>query len=60
MTERAQRTYLGDGLYADYQSLDCIRVWCDRGNGVHEVFVEPDMLQRLIEFAQTRGWKLRP
>lgn len=54
--DNPQRTYLGDGAYADFLGY-AVRIWCDRENGEHEVFLEPDMLERLIEFAQSRGWK---
>lgn len=42
--------HLGDGLYAEYDGYH-IRLWVHRGlAGVHEVFLEPEVLNRFSEY----------
>lgn len=42
--------HLGDGLYAEFDGYH-IRLWTDRGPGVvHEVFLEPEVLNRFSEY----------
>lgn len=41
--------YLGDGLYADFDGWH-YRLYTERENGVHEVFLEPATLHAFLEF----------
>lgn len=43
--------YLGDGLYASYDGWQ-FRLWTERENGVHEVFLDPHALHNFIEFTK--------
>lgn len=48
-------TYLGDGLYASFDGFQ-IRLWAPREHGeVHEVFLEPQVLQSFLDFAKQVG-----
>lgn len=42
-------THLGDGLYADHDGFQ-IRLYADRAEGRHEVFLEPSTLQNFLEY----------
>ena len=42
-------TYLGDGLYASYDGFQ-IRLYAERGNGTHEVFLDPSTLAAFERF----------
>ena len=42
-------TYLGDGLYASFDGWQ-IRLYTERGNGVHEVFLDDATLARFESF----------
>lgn len=56
----SDRIYLGDGVDAELcPDRQTVRLSTQRDHGVDEIFLEPDMLQRLIEFAISRGWRLR-
>lgn len=57
-TEQQTATYLGDGAYADLQP-GAIRVYADREFITHEVYLEQDHLQNLINFAVEQGYSLR-
>ena len=55
----SSRTYLGDGVYASH---DGFQIKLDASDGVrtHDtIFLEPDTLQALIDYAQRRGMKLK-
>lgn len=39
--------YLGDGLYCDFDGWQ-FRLWTEREDGVHEVFLEPSVIARFI------------
>lgn len=43
-------TYLGDGLYASFDGYQ-VRLRAPRENGDHEVYLEPAVLNSLINFA---------
>jgi hypothetical protein len=45
--EATHKTYLGDGLYAEVTG-GMVRLWCDRASGVHEVFLEPSVLESFL------------
>lgn len=51
MTRRANETYIGDGLYA---SFDGFSFWlrAPRGDGDHEVALEPDVLAGFQRFVR--------
>lgn len=58
MTERD--IYLGDGLYAKFNGYT-IEVYASP-NGItrtNEVFLEPQVLQSLIDFAKHYGWNIQ-
>ena len=42
-------TYLGDGLYASYDGFQ-IRLYTERGNGTHEVFLDDRTLTAFERF----------
>lgn len=42
-------TYLGDGLYASFDGFQ-IRLYTERGNGVHEVFLDDNTLEAFERF----------
>jgi len=52
--EYGKRIYLGDGAYADVKSEE-IRLWTERFQGTHEIFLEPRMLTDLMEFCKSQG-----
>lgn len=52
---RPTKEYLGDGAYVEDEGFQ-LRVFCGRSEGDHEVFLEPDALRNLIEFARRCGW----
>lgn len=52
--------YLGDGLYASHDGFQ-IKLRAPRVPADHEVFLEPQVLYELLDFAKRRGmikeWK---
>ena len=42
-------TYLGDGLYASHDGFQ-IRLYTERGNGTHEVFLDDSTLAAFERF----------
>lgn len=52
------KVYLGDGAYAEFSGYDvALTTW----NGVEEtnrIYVEPDALRILVEFAKQHGFKV--
>ena len=46
---RDRREYLGDGLYAEFDGYQ-FRLFTQREEGEHEVYLEPDVLQRFNHF----------
>ena len=42
-------TYLGDGLYASFDGFQ-FRLWTQRGDGTHEVFLESSVLEAFEAF----------
>ena len=50
------KTYLGDGLYCEDQG-NMLRLYVNDGEDVvHEVYLEPAVLQEFIVFARERGY----
>jgi hypothetical protein len=47
----APRSYLGDGLYAEFDGFQ-IRLWCDRGDSIHEVYLEPDVVAEFLRYIE--------
>lgn len=45
----AQQTYLGDGLYAEFDGFG-FKLWADRGNDTHWVYLEPEVFDALVRF----------
>jgi hypothetical protein len=45
-------TYLGDGLYASFDGYQ-IRLYTERANGTHEVFLDDATLARFEAFVAT-------
>lgn len=50
------KTYLGDGLYAEFEGYQ-VRLFCERENGTHEVYLEPSAVNALLKFLEKQGWK---
>ena len=50
-----EELFIGDGLYVSYEAF-AIKLRAPREDGDHEVYLEPDMLDQLIEFAKSIGW----
>lgn len=51
------KEYLGDGLYAEFDGWQ-FRLYTERENGVHEVYLEPSVLSAFLNFiASTKGPK---
>lgn len=51
---KGDKTYLGDGLYAEDREYD-VRVYADNGLTVYnEVFLDDQMLSRLVEWIGAR------
>lgn len=48
-----QSQYLGDGLYVEDQGFQ-IRLFTDRTDGTHEVFLENGVLLSLFKFLERR------
>lgn len=47
-------TYLGDGLYVDYDGWQ-VRLFAHNGvSATNEVFLDPDVLEAFLRFAQTK------
>lgn len=44
------RTYLGDGVYAGYDGYSIILTTENGFSGTNEIFLEPHVLDALIEF----------
>lgn len=42
-------TYLGDGLYAEFDGFQ-IRLFTERENGLHEVFLEGEVITAFINY----------
>lgn len=58
MANEENQTYLGDGAYAYFHGH---AIELNTFNGVavlDKIWLEPDALKKLIEFAKERGWKL--
>jgi hypothetical protein len=55
MTRPFEEVYLGDGLYVSLEAY-AIKLRAPRQGGDHEVYLEPEMLDALIEFAKSIGW----
>lgn len=49
MSEKSERLYLGDGLYAAYDGW-IIELSVDRDNGRHWVCLEPEVFEALMRF----------
>jgi hypothetical protein len=49
------RTYLGDGLYAEYDGY-MIKLIAPRSGGEHWVGLEPPVFADFCEFAAAIGW----
>lgn len=49
--------HLGDGAYATFKGFE-VEIWCERENGKHCVYLEPEAVQNLIDFLRSKGWKL--
>ena len=47
---KKEPTYLGDGLYAEWQGFQ-VRLFT-LGVDQHQVYLEPDALERLVAFVQ--------
>lgn len=47
-------TYIGDGCYASFDGYQ-IKLRAPRLEGDHEVYLEPDVFQGLIDFARVVG-----
>lgn len=43
--------HLGDGAFVEFTGFS-FRLWCERENGIHEVFLEPSALAALNDFAE--------
>lgn len=48
--------YLGDGLYASFDGWQ-FRLWTERENGVHEVYLEPSVVARFHAYANSKMLK---
>lgn len=51
-------TYLGDGLYASFDGYQ-IRIYTERGNGTHEVFLDDRVLEAFERFVASEVHKER-
>lgn len=58
MPTRGDEFYLGDGLYAHASGFD-VRLRAPREDCDHVVYLDPQMLQRLIDYARENGMQLR-
>lgn len=58
MSTSETSTYLGDGAYAEVIP-DAIRIYADRETCTHEVFLEREHIQALLNFACDHGYALR-
>ena len=46
------KSYLGDGLYVEFDGYQ-FRLFTERGLGnVHEVFLEPEVMQAFLKFVE--------
>lgn len=55
---KEQKVYLGDGAYAEFQGY-CIAITAENGvEATDTVVIEPVLLQKLVDFARTSGWKI--
>jgi hypothetical protein len=45
------QTYLADGLYAEFDG-EQFRLYTERENGVHEVYLDPTTLQAFLAFVE--------
>jgi hypothetical protein len=48
--------YLGDGLYAEFDGFQ-FRLYADRENGRHEVFLDPYATKAFLRFIENVGFK---
>ena len=44
-----KKTYLGGGLYADFDGLQ-LRLWAEHNGKTHEVYLEPDVYDSLVQW----------
>ena len=51
----SQGTYLGDGLYADFDGW-ILTLKTERDNAIHWVALEPEVFEALIQYAIKIGW----
>lgn len=49
MPDAFRKVYLGDGAYVEVEN-GMLRLSCDRENGTHVIYLEPEIMQRLIEY----------
>jgi len=45
------REYLGDGLYVEFDGYR-LRLWCDRGDQIHEVYLETGVLAAFFRYVE--------
>jgi hypothetical protein len=45
------REYLGDSLYVEFNGWD-YRLYTERDTGIHEVYLEPVVLQAFLDFVK--------
>jgi hypothetical protein len=50
--------YLGDGAYVQDDGIQ-VRLFVNRSEGEHEVFLEPQALQKLVDFVRKLGWVVK-
>lgn len=55
MPEDQNKTYLGDGLYAEFQVFG-VRVYASNGiEETNEIYLEGSILKALVEFFERKG-----
>ena len=47
------KTYLGNGLYAEWDG-EQLKLWTERGNGRHYVYLNAEVLRALQDWLKTR------
>lgn len=50
MTAPTNQEYIGDGVYATFCGYS-IKLTTDRGRGHETIYIEPEVMHRLIEYA---------
>jgi hypothetical protein len=45
-----ERTYIGDGVYVEHRGYD-VRIFTYRGDYVHEIYLDLEMIQRLMNWS---------